>query len=48
MPGVVACILEPVTNIAMGTEIDNVIEFEEVDCRHPEGREGLQLAGLLA
>jgi tartronate-semialdehyde synthase len=40
-------ILERVTNIAMGTEIDNINEFEEIDCRHPEGREGLQLAGLL-
>jgi tartronate-semialdehyde synthase len=36
-----------VTNIAMGTEIDNVSEFEEIDCRHPEGRRGLELAGLL-
>jgi hypothetical protein len=28
-------------------EIDNVNEFEEIDCRHPEGRKGLELAGLL-
>ena len=34
-------------NIAMGTEIDNIIEFEEIDCRHPGGREGLEMAGLL-
>jgi tartronate-semialdehyde synthase len=36
-----------VTNIAMGTEIDKINEFEEIDCRHPQGREGLQTAGLL-
>lgn len=48
VPVVVEVILEKVTNIAMGTEIDNVTEFEEVDCRHPEGRAGLELAGLLA
>jgi tartronate-semialdehyde synthase len=47
VPVVVECILERVTNISMGTEIDNVIEFEEIDCRHPEGRRGLELAGLL-
>ena len=27
-PIVIECILERVTNIAMGTEIDNVVEFE--------------------
>ena len=47
VPVVVEVILEKVTNIAMGTEIDKVNEFEDIDCRHPEGREGLQLAGLL-
>jgi tartronate-semialdehyde synthase len=47
VPVVVECILEKVTNIAMGTEIDKINEFEELDCRHPEGREGLILAGLL-
>jgi tartronate-semialdehyde synthase len=47
VPVVVECILEKVTNIAMGTEIDKVNEFEEIDCRHPEGRKGLELAGLL-
>lgn len=47
VPVVVECILEKVTNIAMGTEIDNIMEFEEIDCRHPEGRKGLELAGLL-
>jgi tartronate-semialdehyde synthase len=30
VPVVVEFIMERVTNIAMGTEIDNVIEFEEV------------------
>ena len=30
MPVVVEFILERVTNIAMGTEIDNITEFEEV------------------
>jgi tartronate-semialdehyde synthase len=29
VPVVVEFILERVTNIAMGTEIDNIIEFEE-------------------
>ena len=47
VPVVVECILEKVTNIAMGTEIDNVNEFEEIDCRHPEGRKGLEMAALL-
>jgi len=30
VPVMVEVILERVTNIAMGTEIDNVVEFEEV------------------
>ena len=30
MPVVVEVVLERVTNIAMGTEIDNVVEFEEL------------------
>jgi tartronate-semialdehyde synthase len=47
VPVVVECILEKVTNIAMGTEIDKINEFEEIDCRHPEGRQGLEMAGLL-
>jgi tartronate-semialdehyde synthase len=47
VPVVVEVILEKVTNIAMGTEIDRINEFEDIDCRHPEGREGLELAGLL-
>ncbi|HEY6086893.1 MAG TPA: glyoxylate carboligase, partial [Burkholderiaceae bacterium] len=47
VPVVVEVILEKVTNIAMGTEIDKVNEFEDIDCRHPEGRQGLELAGLL-
>jgi len=47
VPVVVEVILEKVTNIAMGTEIDNIMEFEDIDCRHPEGMEGLERAGLL-
>ncbi|MFZ9411507.1 MAG: glyoxylate carboligase, partial [Burkholderiaceae bacterium] len=47
VPVVVEVILEKVTNIAMGTEIDSVKEFEAVDCRHPEGLKGLEMAGLL-
>jgi tartronate-semialdehyde synthase len=31
----------------MGTEIDKINEFEEIDCRHPKGTEGLVAAGLL-
>jgi tartronate-semialdehyde synthase len=47
VPVVVEIILEKVTNIAMGTEIDKINEFEDIDCRHPEGTKGLELAGLL-
>ena len=47
VPVVVEVILEKVTNLAMGTEIDSVNEFEAVDCRHPEGLKGLEMAGLL-
>jgi len=47
VPVVVEVILEKVTNIAMGTEIDNINEFEDIECLHPEGREGLVAAGLL-
>jgi len=47
VPVVVEVILEKVTNIAMGTEIDKINEFEELDCRHPQGTKGLELAGLL-
>ena len=47
VPVVVEVILEKVTNIAMGTEIDKINEFEEIDCRHPQGKEGLVAAGLL-
>ena len=47
VPVVVEVILEKVTNIAMGTEIDKINEFEAIDCRHPEGRQGLEVAGLL-
>ena len=44
VPVVVECILERVTNIAMGTEIDKITEFEAVDCRAPQG---LETVGLL-
>ncbi|HMC15801.1 MAG TPA: glyoxylate carboligase, partial [Albitalea sp.] len=47
VPVVVECVLERVTNIAMGTDIDKISEFEAIDCRHPQGREGLEVAGLL-
>lgn len=47
VPVVVEIILEKVTNIAMGTEINNINEFEDIDCRHPAGAEGLVTAGLL-
>jgi tartronate-semialdehyde synthase len=47
VPVVVECILEKVTNIAMGTEINAINEFEAIDCRHPSGTKGLELAGLL-
>jgi tartronate-semialdehyde synthase len=47
VPVVVEVILEKVTNIAMGTEIDKIMEFEDIDCRHPEGTKGLVEAGLL-
>jgi len=47
VPVVVEVILEKVTNIAMGTEIDKVNEFEDIDCRHPDGLRGLEMAGLL-
>jgi len=47
VPVVVEVILERVTNIAMGTEINNVKEFEPIECLHPDGVEGLATAGLL-
>jgi tartronate-semialdehyde synthase len=47
VPVVVEVILEKVTNIAMGTEINAIKEFEDIECRHPEGSEGLIAAGLL-
>ena len=47
VPVVVEVILEKVTNIAMGLEIDKIVEFEEIECRHPQGLQGLELAGLL-
>ena len=47
VPVVVEIILERVTNISMGTEIDKVNEFEAIECLHPEGPQGLERAGLL-
>jgi tartronate-semialdehyde synthase len=44
VPVVVECILERVTNVAMGTEIDRINEFEAIDCRAPQG---LDTVGLL-
>ncbi len=38
MPVVIEVILERVTNIAMGTEIDTINEFEELDCRQRRRR----------
>lgn len=43
-PTVVACILERVTNIALGAEIDLITGFEAIDCRAPRG---LATAGRL-
>jgi len=36
VPVIVEVILERVTNIAMGTELDNVVEFEPVPDASPE------------
>ena len=47
VPVVVEVILEKVTNIAMGTEIDKINEFEDSRLPPPRGLEGLQMAGLL-
>jgi len=44
VPVVVECILERITNVSMGTEIDKVNEFEEIDCRAPQG---IETVGLL-
>ncbi len=44
VPVVVECILERVTNIAMGTEINAVNEFEAIDCLAVNG---LETVGLL-
>lgn len=47
VPVVVEVILEKVTNISMGTEINQISEFEDIDCKHPAGLDGLKLSGLL-
>lgn len=39
-------ILEKLINTATGTEINAINEFEDIACRHPEGRERLVAAGL--
>ena len=44
VPVMVEVMLERVTNISMGTEIDKINEFEEIDCRAPQG---LDTIGLL-
>jgi tartronate-semialdehyde synthase len=36
VPVVVEVILERVTNISMGTELDNVVEFEELAARRED------------
>ena len=36
VPVVIEFILERVTNIAMGTEVNNVNEFEEILCLDPK------------
>jgi tartronate-semialdehyde synthase len=39
VPVVVEVILERVTNIAMGTEIDNIVEFEELESETIKSRQ---------
>jgi tartronate-semialdehyde synthase len=43
VPVVVEIILERVTNIAMGTEIDNVVEFEDLAERRPDAPTSVSL-----
>ncbi|EWS64102.1 Glyoxylate carboligase [Hydrogenophaga sp. T4] len=43
VPVVVEVILEKVTNIAMGTEINAINEFEDIECLHPEAAKGSSL-----
>ena len=45
MPVVVEVILERVTNISMGTEIDNVVEFEELAERPEDAPTAVGLRG---
>jgi len=47
-PVVVELALEKVTDVAMGTETDRINEVEDIDCRHPDGRQRLEVVGLLA
>ena len=44
VPVMVEIMLERVTNISMGTEIDKVVEFEDIDCRAVQG---IDTPGLL-
>ena len=43
VPVVVEVILERVTNISMGTEIDNVVEFEELATRGEDAPTAISL-----
>jgi tartronate-semialdehyde synthase len=43
VPVVVEVILERVTNISMGTEIDNVVEFEELALRREDAPTAIAL-----
>jgi tartronate-semialdehyde synthase len=36
VPVIVEIILERVTNVSMGTELDNVVEFEDLATRHED------------
>ena len=43
VPVVVEIILERITNIAMGTEIDNITEFEDLAERHEDAPTAIAL-----
>ena len=47
VPVVVEVILEKRHQHRDGHRDRRINEFEEIDCRHPQGREGLETAGLL-
>jgi tartronate-semialdehyde synthase len=46
VPVVVEIILERVTNISMGTEIDNVVEFEELATRGEDAPTAIGMLNL--